>query len=128
MSCPFCSIQPARIFLATDTVLAFWDGYPVSPGHALIATRRHVRDWFAATDTEQLAVLAALAAVKDVVEQRHRPDGYNIGINVGAAAGQTVEHVHVHVIPRYHGDVADPRGGVRHAVIGRGYYRDEPAE
>lgn len=105
-----------------DDLLALWDAYPVSPGHALIIPRRHIATWFDATDAERAALAAATEQVKAEIEKLHRPDGYNIGINVGEAAGQTVFHLHVHVIPRYRGDVALPRGGVRHVIPGRGDY------
>ncbi|WP_338151819.1 HIT family protein [Methanoculleus sediminis] len=86
------------------------------PGHLLIIPFRHVADFFDATDTEQIALLALLREAKDLLDGRYHPDGYNVGVNVGEAAGQTVMHLHVHVIPRYAGDVEDPRGGVRGAI------------
>ena len=121
-TCPFCPPPAARTFLETPDLLALWDAYPASPGHALIIPRRHVATWFDATDAERAALAAATEQVKAEIEKLHRPDGYNIGINVGEAAGQTVFHLHVHVIPRYRGDVAQPRGGVRHVIPGRGDY------
>lgn len=121
-TCPFCPPPAPRTFLESPDVLALWDAYPVSPGHALILPRRHVATWFDATDAERAALAAATELVKAEIEKRHRPDGYNIGINVGEAAGQTVFHLHVHVIPRYVGDVPQPRGGVRHVIPGRGDY------
>lgn len=123
--CPFCEPDPARVFYEDALVLALWDGYPVSPGHALVITRRHVADWFAAGDVEQQAITRALETVRRVIEERHAPDGYNLGTNAGPAAGQTVPHLHVHVIPRYRGDVADPRGGVRWVVPGKAAYWDD---
>ena len=97
-------------------MLALWDGFPVSDGHALLVPRRHVADWFDASDEERAELLAAVQVVRAKIEETRRPDGYNIGINVGEAGGQTVFHLHVHVIPRYAGDVPDPRGGVRHVI------------
>ncbi|MGY6553429.1 MAG: HIT family protein [Wenzhouxiangella sp.] len=111
--CPFCHPEPGRIFLETELVIGLWDKYPVSPGHALLVPRRHVAGWFEATPAEQLALLAALPLAKEAIEQAHKPQGYNIGINIGEAAGQTVFHLHMHLIPRYQGDQDDPRGGVR---------------
>lgn len=102
-----------RQFLATSLVLGIWDRFPVSPGHALLVPRRHVKTWFDATEQEQQALIAAIGAAKTAIELEHAPDGYNIGINSGEAAGQTISHLHVHLIPRYKGDVDDPRGGVR---------------
>ncbi|MCC7556034.1 MAG: HIT family protein [Methanoculleus marisnigri] len=86
------------------------------PGHLLIIPYRHVADFFDATDAELAALLALVREAKTLLDGRFRPDGYNVGVNVGEAAGQTVMHLHLHVIPRYAGDVKDPRGGVRGAV------------
>ncbi len=105
-----------------------WDRFPVAAGHALVIPRRHVTTWFDATPEEHGALVAAIERVRQEILQRHKPDGFNIGINVGAAAGQTVFHLHIHIIPRYHGDVPDPRGGVRHVIPGKGnYLRSGPA-
>ncbi len=121
--CPFCSPEPGRVFYQSDVVVGLWDGYPVSDGHALLVTRRHVAEWFDATADERRALTLAIDVAKTAVAARGlAPDGFNIGVNVGAAAGQTVPHLHVHVIPRYVGDVADPRGGVRHVIPSRGNY------
>ena len=86
------------------------------PGHLLLIPFRHIPTLFEATDEEQAALLALVREAKDLLDDRFRPDGYNIGVNVGTAAGQTVMHLHVHVIPRYAGDMEDPRGGVRGVI------------
>ena len=114
--CPFCDPAPERLFLEAELVLGLWDAFPVSPGHALIVTRRHTPDWFSATPEEQAALFRALDLARVEVEKSHQPAGYNIGLNVGAAGGQTIPHLHLHLIPRYTGDVLDPRGGVRHVL------------
>jgi superfamily II DNA or RNA helicase/diadenosine tetraphosphate (Ap4A) HIT family hydrolase len=120
MLCPFCQIDRQRIVfrhsVGSANVIALWDGFPVSPGHLLIVPARHIATWFDASSEEQQALTSALEIAKSHIESQYRPQGYNIGINVGAAAGQTVPHLHVHLIPRYSGDVADPRGGVRHVI------------
>lgn len=121
-SCPFCAPAADRIFHAGRTVLGLWDAFPVNPGHALLIPKRHVASWFEATPEEQRELLEGIARARDAIEEGHEPDGYNLGVNVGAAAGQTVFHLHVHVIPRYRGDVAQPRGGVRHVIPSRGDY------
>ncbi len=121
-SCPFCDPPTDRVFAQNQLVIALWDGYPVSPGHALIIPRRHVPSLFDATEQEQSALLVMVNSARAIIDRSHRPDGYNIGLNVGAAAGQTVFHLHVHVIPRFVGDVDDPRGGVRHVIPAKANY------
>jgi diadenosine tetraphosphate (Ap4A) HIT family hydrolase len=121
-SCPFCQPAADRIAFEQPLVRALWDAFPVSPGHLLVVPRRHVATWFDASEEERATILKALDEAKALVDSHHHPDGYNIGINVGQAAGQTVFHLHVHLIPRYSGDVEDPRGGVRHVIPGRGNY------
>ena len=120
--CPFCHPDPTTVFHADDQVLGLWDSFPASPGHALLVPRRHIPDWFSANAELQAALTRAIEIAKKEIEKTHRPDGYNIGLNVGAAAGQTVFHLHVHVIPRYAGDVADPRGGIRYAIPHKANY------
>jgi diadenosine tetraphosphate (Ap4A) HIT family hydrolase/SOS-response transcriptional repressor LexA len=121
--CPFCNPEAVHVVGGNDLAFALRDSFPVSPGHTLIIPRRHVASWFDATPEERDAILA----LTDVLRARFdaswpRPDGYNIGINVGEAAGQTVMHLHVHLIPRFRGDVDDPRGGVRHVIPEKGNY------
>lgn len=108
--------------MSGNQVFGLWDAYPVSPGHALLIPRRHIPTWFEATSEEHIAFVSAIDQAKAAIEKDHQPDGYNIGINCGAAAGQTVFHLHVHLIPRYHGDVGDPRGGVRHIIAHKANY------
>ena len=116
LTCPFCNPPPDEILLANDLCYARYDKYPASPGHLLLIPFRHVAGLFDATDAELTALLALAREAKTLLDERLHPDGYNVGANVGAAAGQTVMHLHVHVIPRYAGDVEDPRGGVRGAI------------
>lgn len=113
MSCPFCTLPEDRILLADPLAVMIRDAYPVSPGHALIIPRRHVASFFDVTDAERQSFLSLLDGAGSKLDAEFRPDGYNIGINDGPAAGQTVPHLHIHLIPRYHGDRPDPRGGVR---------------
>ncbi len=120
--CPFCNPGAERVFHEGELTLGIWDGFPVSPRHALVVTRRHVKDWFEASPAEQQALLEGIAIARQAILAEAEPAGFNIGVNVGEAAGQTVPHLHVHVIPRYEGDVSDPRGGVRHVIPGRGNY------
>lgn len=112
--CIFCERGGADDLLAVnDLAIAFAAGFPVSPGHALIVPRRHEPDFFGLTAEEQAAVVALVNPVRTALDERYSPDAYNLGVNAGKAAGQTIGHAHFHVIPRYAGDVAEPRGGVR---------------
>ena len=113
MTSPFLQRPASEHVAANDLAFAIRDGFPVSPGHTLVITRRLAATWFDATPEEQVAVMALVNEVKRALDASHHPDGYNVGFNAGDAAGQTVPHLHVHVIPRYRGDRADPRGGVR---------------
>lgn len=103
---------------------AFWirDGFPVSRGHSLVIPRRHLASFFEATQEERSALLALLDDARAAAIAEFQPDGFNIGINDGAAAGQTVPHLHIHLIPRYAGDVQDPRGGIRWVLPERADY------
>lgn len=115
--CPFCRLsRKVEVICETATCVAFYDGYPVSPGHALIVPKRHVASYFDLTNHEREAMNVMLQFVKRVLDRSFHPDGYNIGINVNEAAGQSVFHVHMHLIPRYKGDVAHPKGGVRGVI------------
>jgi diadenosine tetraphosphate (Ap4A) HIT family hydrolase len=120
--CPLCSPEKERIAYEAELVFAIWDGFPVSPGHALLVPKRHVATWFDGSPAEQHELMSAIGRMKAEIEKRHDPAGYNIGINSGKAAGQTVGHLHVHVIPRYEGDVEDPRGGVRWVIPEKAIY------
>ncbi len=124
--CPFCSLPTERIVAGSGHTLTIRDAYPASPGHTLVILGRHVESFFEATVDEQAAILAAVTEAKLALDAELRPDGYNVGMNVGVAAGQTVMHVHVHVIPRFTGDTPNPRGGVRHCIAGRGNYEPKP--
>jgi diadenosine tetraphosphate (Ap4A) HIT family hydrolase len=110
------------VFLEGPLVLGLWDGFPVSPGHALLVPRRHVATWFEADAAERSDLAGAISLARDAILERHSPAGFNVGMNLGRAAGQTIPHLHVHVIPRYEGDVPDPRGGVRWVVPERAAY------
>lgn len=111
--CPFCILPATRIVGETGLAVAVRDGFPVSPGHTLIVPRRHVFTFFDTNAAERKDMLLLLDEAKAKIDAEFRPDGYNIGINNGPAAGQTIAHLHIHLIPRYTGDAPDPRGGVR---------------
>lgn len=111
--CPFCVREADRVLAEDDLTVVYKDGFPISPGHTLIVPKRHVATLFEVTGAEQQALLKALHRAKAILDETHHPDGYNIGINHGQAGGQTVFHLHIHLIPRFKGDREDPRGGVR---------------
>jgi len=122
MDCPFCHLPSERIVVANERAMVIRDGYPVSPGHTLIIPRRHVTSWFETTVAERDALLELLDKAKTELDTEFGPDSYNIGVNDGPAAGQTVPHLHIHLIPRYEGDQDEPRGGVRWVIPNKAKY------
>lgn len=121
--CPFCNLTPkVELICETATAVAFLDGYPVSQGHTLIIPKRHVANYFDLTTNEQNALWLMVNRCKKILTKRYNPDGFNIGINVGETAGQTIFHVHIHLIPRYKGDVDNPKGGVRGVIPNKQKY------
>ena len=120
--CIFCNISQDRRIAENDHCFATYDDFPVSKGHTLIIPKRHVADYFDLTEDEVMAMQALMRDIKAKIDAELSPDGYNIGINVNAAAGQTVFHVHMHLIPRYVGDVENPRGGVRGVIPAKQKY------
>ena len=119
----FCNrVVSGDLVADNELAVAFLDAFPLSPGHCLVVPRRHESDFLALTPEETAAVWALVACVRRHIEADRTPDGYNIGINVGEAAGQTVAHAHLHVIPRYQGDVPDARGGIRWIIPARAAY------
>lgn len=118
--CPFCGkVKPV---LENELAFAIPDRFPVTRGHLLVIPQRHVADYFEASPDEKAALWDLVEKARAHLHDRYAPDGFNIGINVGEAAGQTVMHLHIHVIPRYHGDTADPTGGVRGVIPGKQTY------
>ena len=115
-NCIFCNIEQERVLAENELCFAIRDGFPVSDGHTLIIPKRHVANYFDLTDEEVMAMQVMMKKLKSQLDTELSPDAYNIGINVNEAAGQTVFHVHMHLIPRYKGDVENPRGGVRGVI------------
>lgn len=113
MACVFCSLPQDRVIDSNDLAMVIRDGFPISPGHTLVIPKRHAGSFFDITAEERAAMFALLDRAAQVLKEEFGPTGYNIGINDGPAAGQTVPHLHIHLIPRFPGDVSDPRGGVR---------------
>ena len=132
MTSPFTEIPQAEWVASNELAFGIFDAYPVTEGHTLVIPRREVATWFEATDEERRALMDLVEELKHFLDKRFQPDGYNVGINIGQAAGQTVMHLHVHLIPRYRGDVDDPRGGVRYVIPDKANYLadadgDQPA-
>lgn len=113
--CLFCKWknEKEKIILENDYVFARFDEFPVNKGHMLFMTKRHVKDFFETSLEEKNAIFELIEKAKEIIDKEYHPDGYNIGMNCGKAAGQSVMHIHVHLIPRYKGDVENPRGGIR---------------
>ena len=124
MTSPFQQIPKHEWVAENELCFAIRDGYPVSKGHTLVITKRLVMTWADATKEERLAVMELTEEVREALILELNPDGFNIGVNVGVAAGQTVMHLHLHIIPRWAGDVDDPAGGVRFVIPERGNYRE----
>jgi len=121
MDCIFCRLNRS-ILAETKLSLACLDSFPVSKGHTLVIPKRHVVSLWEMTTEEYTDAFALVRQVKDVLQEQFHPQGFNVGVNCGQAAGQTVFHAHIHLIPRYTGDVPNPRGGVRNVIPGKGNY------
>jgi ATP adenylyltransferase len=121
--CVFCNIQNERVVAENEYAFAIRDGFPVTAGHSLIIPKRHIKDYFGLTENELLACNSLLQLLRTEIMKEYQPvKGFNIGMNSGSAAGQTIFHCHIHLIPRREGDVEDPRGGVRHVIPEKGNY------
>ena len=121
--CPFClRIANGEVAWSVENAVAFADGYPLNPGHTLVVPRSHCGDLFALPADVRRRLWDLVEVVIEELREQHSPDGFNVGVNIGAAGGQTIDHAHIHVIPRFDGDVDDPRGGVRWVVPGRAAY------
>jgi diadenosine tetraphosphate (Ap4A) HIT family hydrolase len=118
----FLTIPEEQKILCGEYFFVIKDRFPVSEGHCLIISKALKSDYFELSEEEKQELTRLIVATKDYIEQEYTPNGYNIGMNCGEAAGQTVMHFHCHLIPRYKGDMEDARGGIRHCVAGKGYY------
>ena len=119
--CLFC-MDPRGVSIQHELAYSARDSYPTSPGHTLVIPRRHVASFFDLTQEEVAACMQLIQEEKKIIDEELSPDGYNVGVNVGPAAGQSIFHVHIHLIPRYKGDVENPQGGVRHVIPKKGHY------
>jgi len=124
--CPFCNIgeriNKERILYEDSTWIAILDGYPVTDGHTLLIPKRHCATYFDLNDKESSSLFNVIKTIKDILEEKYNPQGFNIGVNCGEVSGQTIMHCHVHIIPRYDGDVENPRGGVRGVIPNKQSY------
>lgn len=113
MSCIFCEYSKEKYIAENDLCFAIFDKFPVNEGHTLIIPKRHFSNYFDATKEEVAAMYDLSQEVKKLIDKKYSPDGYNVGVNVNHEGGQTIMHLHMHIIPRYKGDIEDPRGGIR---------------
>ena len=113
MNCPFCEIEESRVILESDIGLVIRDAFPISPGHTLVIPKKHIPSFFKLERADRDGLLDLLEKAKLNLDREYNPQSYNVGINDGPEAGQTIPHLHIHIIPRYRGDCEDPRGGVR---------------
>ena len=125
VDCPFCQLDPSKQLFSNDLAIVITDGFPISRGHSLIIPKRHFPSLFEATEEERVALWDLLDQTRNHLQKKYHPDGFNIGINDGIAAGQTVMHLHIHLIPRYSGDTEDPRGGIRWVMPDKAPYWKE---
>ena len=121
-TCPFCEIEFERVWLRNETGLVLWDGYALSEGHSLVVPIRHVASLFDLSFDELSSLWELVSEARNQLAAKSNPDGFNVGVNDGEAAGQTVMHAHIHIIPRWRQDVADPRGGVRWVLPDKAKY------
>ncbi len=111
--CIFCRLNPDDYVCENELTVAIYDKFPVNPGHVLVIPKRHFSSFFEASEEEIASAYRLMHEVRAILDEKFAPDGYNVGVNIGACAGQTVWHLHFHVIPRFEGDVDQPMGGVR---------------
>lgn len=121
-TCPFCNLKD-RPYLENSLAYVVWDLFPVSKGHSLVIPKRHFDSYFDATSEEIQAIHSLMLKTRTIIDDKYHPDAYNIGVNVGQYAGQSVFHLHVHLVPRYINDHPRPKGGVRNIIPGRGHYK-----
>lgn len=121
--CIFCQLAEEHHTIENESFYGQFDKYPVTEGHLLIIPKRHVETLFDLTETERVALYAMIEKGRAMLQETYEPDGFNFGVNQGTAAGQTIPHLHLHLIPRYQGDMEDPEGGVRGVIPEKQKYR-----
>lgn len=120
--CPFCTLPKERIWTSDNAAAVVWDAFPISEGHSLVIPKRHVELLFDLPEDELMRVWSLVSNVRQMLKGKYKPDGFTIGVNEGPAAGQTIGHAHVHVIPRWTGDVPEPKGGIRWVIPAKARY------
>ena len=121
--CFFCNcINNKDYLLENNYAIARFDDFPVNNGHLEVIPKRHIKDWWETTKEERIAIFELIDEAKKIIDEKYAPDGYNIGMNLGEYAGQSIMHLHVHLIPRYKGDVESPRGGIRGVIANKQTY------
>lgn len=121
--CFFCNcINNKDYLLENNYAIARFDDFPVNNGHLEVIPKRHIKDWWETTKEERIAIFELIDQAKNIIDEKYAPDGYNIGMNLGEYAGQSIMHLHVHLIPRYKGDVESPRGGIRGVIANKQNY------
>jgi len=131
MKCFFCELQhnsPEKKIVENNSFFARFDNFPVTPGHSEIVSKRHIDSFFKLTPSELSEMYSLVLELRAIIDEKFHPAGYNVGINEGQAGGQTIKHLHVHLIPRYIGDVVNPRGGIRNIIPGKGNYSEEETQ
>ena len=119
--CCFCNLD-RELIIQNESSVAFYDKFPVSKGHSIVIPKKHISNYFDLSEAEQQDCWKLINEMKIFLTNKYNPDGFNVGININESAGQTVMHAHIHLIPRYRGDVQNPRGGIRHLIPGKGDY------
>ena len=122
--CVFCNVSKEKIVYENEHFIGIFDGFPVTKGHSLLISKRHVKTYFGLTSEEKMSLDDGIVWMKTYLDRKFSPDGYNIGINNGVSAGQTILHLHLHLIPRYIGDVENPKGGVRGVIPSKQSYNE----
>jgi diadenosine tetraphosphate (Ap4A) HIT family hydrolase len=122
INCPFCNLEKSRILIENEYAIGFFDGYPISPGHALVIPKKHVASFFELPESCCFEILKVVSLLRSMLVKDFGTSDFNIGLNDGKLAGQTVMHSHIHIIPRNSGDVADPRGGLRWVIPAKAEY------
>ncbi|HRY82148.1 MAG TPA: HIT family protein [Candidatus Moranbacteria bacterium] len=123
--CLFCdrnNKEKHKIIIENELFYSRWDNFPVAKGHAEIIPKKHIISFFDLNKEELLKMYEIIKETRKIITNKYNPDDFNVGINDGELAGRTIHHLHIHIIPRYKGDVENPKGGIRNIIPGKGNY------